>query len=229
MPKFLASTPTTPVRAFHAHMNSSTLARIAAVAETTDMSVPRQPLPTTPLPATAEKSSGQVFEELTKSHWNRLYRLIIKNIGHRDDAEDLTQQAFTEAIRSYHHFRGDSELSTWLYGIAMNLVRNHLSRASHRRFGFFDEDELNEMPSEQANPEESAVQAQHLRALGAALDDLPEHMREIVSLMAMDDLSYEDAAALLDLPVGTVRSRLSRARSTLKARLSERGIVLEFF
>lgn len=185
-----------------------------------------------PLPARCaeevDEDSVRLFTELAESHWHGLHRLIVKTIGYCDDAEDLTQQAFAEALRSYPHFRGDSEVSTWLYGIGMNLVRNYLSRSSHRRFQFANEEELNDVPGELANPEECAAQAQILRAVIGAMEELPDHKRELVLLMAMDELSYDDAAKLLNVPVGTVRSRLSRARSTLKSTLCNRGVVIDF-
>lgn len=169
-----------------------------------------------------------LFRDLVKEHWTRLHRFIIKNIGNQSDAEDLTQQAFTEAVRSLESFRGQSELSTWLYGIAMNLVRNYLARAPHRRFDFTDDSELEHSASEQPNPEEQAEHTQRLGALAAALEDLPPRMREVLLMVAVDELSYEDAAVLLTVPVGTVRSRLSRARAALRAKLERQGIELDF-
>ena len=75
-----------------------------------------------------------VFRELVTQHKERLYRVVLKHIGHSTEAEDLAQQAFVEAARTFETFRGESQLSTWLYGIAMNLVRNHLSRAPQRLY-----------------------------------------------------------------------------------------------
>lgn len=169
-----------------------------------------------------------LFRDLVRTHWTRLHRFIIKNIGHRDDAEDLTQQAFAEAVRSYEQFRGQSELSTWLYGIAMNLVRNHLSRAPRRRFDFVGEEALETMVCDEPEPAAALGQAQQLQALQLALQELPEHMREVLLLVAVDELSYEDAATLLTVPVGTVRSRISRARSELRARMRRNGVELDF-
>ncbi len=177
----------------------------------------------------AERSERDaVFRTLVQAHGTRLHRFIIKNIGNSTDAEDLTQQAFVEAVRSYETFKGQSELSTWLYGIAMNLVRNHLSRAPHRRYEFTDESELAEMAGETLSPAQAAEQAQHLRYLQEAMSELPDSMRDILLMVAVDELSYEDAAALLTVPVGTVRSRLSRARSALRAKLLARGIAFDF-
>lgn len=178
--------------------------------------------------ATPEPDRESLFRDLVQAHWNRLYRFIIKNIGHPDDAQDLTQQAFMEAARSYETFRGQSELSTWLYGIAMNLVRNHLSRAPHRRFNFTDDEALADMDSGELDPSQVLEQSQQMHHLLAAMQELPDSMRDILMLVAVEELSYEDAAVLLTVPIGTVRSRLSRARATLKTKLMARGVQLDF-
>jgi len=169
-----------------------------------------------------------LFQSLVHAHGARLQRFIVKNIGNASDAQDLAQQAFLEAVRSYTSFKGESELSTWLYGIAMNLVRNHLSRAPQRRYEFTDEAALADMAGDTLAPDEAVEQAQRMRHLQLALEDLPESMRSILLLVAVEEMSYEAAAALLTVPVGTVRSRLSRARAALRARLKARGIELEF-
>jgi len=185
-------------------------------------------VPSTRLSDAERSERDALFRTLVQAHGTRLHRFIIKNIGNSTDAEDLTQQAFVEAVRSYETFKGQSELSTWLYGIAMNLVRNHLSRAPHRRYEFTDESELAEMAGDTLSPAQAAEQAQHLRYLQEAMSELPDSMRDILLMVAVDELSYEDAAALLTVPVGTVRSRLSRARSALRAKLLARGIAFDF-
>lgn len=169
-----------------------------------------------------------LFRNLVQSHGIRLHRFIVKNIGNRDDASDMTQQAFLEAVRSFENYRGQSELSTWLYGIAMNLVRNYLARAPHRRYEFTDDAELEQIHSDGLSPEDAIDQAQHLRHLHDAMAELPESMRAVLLLVAVDEMSYEEAAALLTVPVGTVRSRVSRARAALKLKLQARGVVLDF-
>lgn len=184
-----------------------------------------------PMPPMDEQSMAQrdeLFQALVQAHGTRLYRFIIKNIGNPGDAQDLAQQAFLEAVRSYSSFKGQSELSTWLYGIAMNLVRNHLSRAPHRRYEFADESVLEEMACEALTPDEEVEQSERMRHLQLALEDLPESMRSILLMVAVDELSYEAAAALLTVPVGTVRSRLSRARAALRVKLQARGVELDF-
>lgn len=184
-----------------------------------------------PLPPMDEQSMAQrdeLFHSLVQAHGTRLYRFIIKNIGNPSDAEDLAQQAFMEAVRSYRAFKGESALSTWLYGIAMNLVRNHLSRAPHRRYEFTDDSAIAELACDALSPVQALEQSQHMQHLQLAMEELPESMRAILLMVAVDELSYEAAAALLAVPVGTVRSRLSRARTALRAKLQSRGVELDF-
>ncbi len=161
-----------------------------------------------------------MFRQLVHSHQKRLYRFVVKNIGHGADAEDLTQQAFVEAFKAYASFRGASELSTWLYGIAMNLVRNYLSRAPHRRFTFEDDDALADTCADGPDPSEQLAQTQMIKALQKEVNSLPVEMRDVLLMVALDEMSYEDAAVMLSVPVGTVRSRISRARSTLRRRMT---------
>lgn len=167
----------------------------------------------------------QLFRDLVHEHSTRLYRFILKHIGHATEAEELTQQAFVEAVRSYRSFRGESLLSTWLYGIALNLVRNHLSRAPERRYDFVGDAPLAWTESAELSPEEQAQQKQTMTALYEALDELPPHIRDLLLLVSVDDVSYEEAAAMLMVPIGTVRSRISRARTALKKKLGERGVI----
>lgn len=186
------------------------------------------PQPSTPSPAaaplglaaTGSPDNETIFRKLVQDHRQRLYRFVVKHIGWGTDAEDITQQAFVEAAHSYATFKGESELSTWLYGIAMNLVRNYLSRAPHRRYVFEDDEVLAETASHRPDPSQQLQQTQAVRALQAALDDLPREMRDVLLLVAYEELSYEDAALMMSIPVGTVRSRVSRARAMLRKRLA---------
>lgn len=170
----------------------------------------------------------EAFRDLLSRHRDRLYRFVLRHIGHATDAEDLAQQAFCEAAHHYVEFRGESQLSTWLYGIAMNLVRNHLSRAPHRRHQFDDDCSLDGLPCEHANPEQRLALVQLVRLMERELADLMPEMREVLLLVALDDLSYEDAALRLGVPIGTVRSRVSRARSQLRRRMALAGAALPF-
>lgn len=170
----------------------------------------------------------RLFRELIDQHQRRLYRFVIKYIDHPDDAADITQQAFVEAARTIASFRGDSKLSTWLYGIAMNMVRNYLSRAPHRVHKFETEEVLTGIASAELDPSECLIQKELLCLAEKAFSDLPEEMSEVLGLVAIDEISYQDAADILSIPLGTVRSRVSRARAVLRANFEQIGIKLQF-
>ncbi|MDK2124077.1 RNA polymerase sigma factor [Parachitinimonas caeni] len=170
----------------------------------------------------------RLFRQLVSDHQTRLYRWVLKHIGQADDAADIAQQAFVEASKAIATFRGESELSTWLYGIAMNLVRNYLTRAPHRVHQFESEETLEEMPGDETDPGEQVANAQMMRHLYRELEALPDEMREVLLLVAVEEITYEDAAVMLSIPVGTVRSRVFRARAALRERFRKAGVELDF-
>jgi len=174
-----------------------------------------------------ECGDNELLRELVIKHADRLQRFIMKHIGNATEAEELAQQAFVEAAASFKAFRGDSQLSSWLYGIALNLVRNHLSRAPERRHEFVSDAALDVQSSPDPSPEELVAQNQTITLLHESINELPENMREILLLVGFEEISYEDAATLLTVPIGTVRSRLSRARTALKEKLRQKGLSLE--
>lgn len=180
-----------------------------------------------PALACANAAREQVFRDLVASHRDRLYRFVLRHIGHSADAEDLAQTAFVEAARAYDRFRGESQLSTWLYGIALNLVRNHLSRSPQRLYQF-DEDAYDDLPGALPGPEHQREVTELVGLLDDGLTELSDEMREVLLLVALDDCSYEDAAQQLALPIGTVRSRVSRARSHLRRRFECAGVSAVF-
>lgn len=171
--------------------------------------------------ALGSTASETLFKELVKTHHKRLHRFILSKIGNGSDSEDLTQQAFLEAAIAYERFRGESELSTWLYGIAMNLVRNYLSRSPHRRHDFVSDEGLASLDDGQPGPAGQFEQSELIKALDREINELPAEMREVLMMVGLEEMSYEEAAVLLSIPIGTVRSRLSRARSQLRACLSD--------
>ena len=175
-----------------------------------------------------ELDQEALFRELIAQHQRRLYRFVIKYIDHPDDAADITQQAFVEAARTIATFRGDSKLSTWLFGIAMNMVRNYLSRAPHRVHKFETDDSLIGIASAELDPSDSLSQRELLVMAEKAFSDLPIEMSEVLGLVAVDEISYQDAAEILCIPLGTVRSRVSRARAVLRAQFEQAGVKLQF-
>lgn len=164
------------------------------------------------------------FCNMVNVHRNRLYRFVLRHIGNADDAADLTQQAFVEAFRSLENFRGESALSTWLYGIALNLVRSHIMRAPQRLHHFESEEILMEMPSHSVDPNLQTSLTETISAVQCHLDALPLEMRTVLEMVTLDEMSYEEVAETLHIPVGTVRSRVSRARTQLKSALENAGV-----
>lgn len=161
------------------------------------------------------------FERVVRTHYERVFRLCLRMTGSPADAEDLTQDTFLRIHRKAAHFRGDSDLSTWIYRIAYNQCLDHLRRRRRRPADSLDgyEESGRSLPDPASGPEEHAfarVEAQRVRA---ALASLPEEYRAVVILREIEDLSYEQIAAVLRCPVGTVRSRLARGRRLLIERL----------
>ena len=155
----------------------------------------------------------------------RLYSFVRKNALQDDDAQDVVQQVYLEALIGLHAFRGDASVSTWMHGIAKNLVRHHHTRGSFKRQEALSEEILrNHSRQMLACPLEQLEQSRQMQWLEQALQNLAPASRQLLILIALEDLSYEDAARRLSIPVGTVRSRLSRARSTLRAQMAAEQI-----
>jgi len=144
-----------------------------------------------------ERDQEVLFRDLIDQHQRRLYRFVIKYIDHPDDAADITQQAFVEAARTIARFRGDSKLSTWLFGIAMNMVRNYLSRAPHRVYKFETDEILLSLAGNALDPSEFLEQKQILDLVEVAFSELPEEMSEVLGLVAIDEISYQEAGVTL--------------------------------
>lgn len=211
-----------------AQPGSTTSSAPPSVELDTEGGCPLAPSAGTPPPPMNNAQRDQIFRQLVDAHQKRLYRFILKNVGNATDAEDLAQQAFAEAVRSFVSFRGESELSTWLYGIAMNLVRNFLSRSPHRLYQFESDESLADTTPDNKSPVDQVEADQILVRLQHELDGLPPEMRDVLMLVAVEDLSYEEAATMLSIPIGTVRSRVARARAALRIRLAKIGITFDF-
>ncbi len=165
--------------------------------------------------------------DLVREQRDRLRRFVARHVGSRSVAEDITQDALAEMALSYDRFRGESKASTWLYGIALNLIRNHLSRSPERRYSFVDIDMLAAEPCAEPDPPARAEWRQMVGIVDRAMEEIPEDLRTLLQLVAVDELSYEEAAKQLAVPIGTVRSRMSRARMHLRMRLQAHGVCLD--
>jgi len=159
----------------------------------------------------------RIISELFRTHHARLCGFLARRLSNPDDASDLAQGAFVEAFRCLPRFAGRSHLSTWLYGIALNLLRSHLARTHARGCSSLDEAEETDLidtaPSLHAAFETRAELHRVLDAIASA----PPEQRETLLLVAIEGQTYEDAALRLDVAVGTVRSRVSRLRATLRS------------
>jgi RNA polymerase sigma-70 factor, ECF subfamily len=162
------------------------------------------------------------FNGLVMRHANRLYRFILKNVGHTAVAEDLIQETFVEAYRQLSTFRGDAEFATWLFGIALNKIRNYINRSPDVRQHHSHMRVLSLDFAREDNPTQLLEKKQTLLALQRAIETLPTDLRESLILVAVEELPYERAAQLLEIPVGTLKSRVHRARELLRQSMQRR-------
>ncbi|WP_334119830.1 RNA polymerase sigma factor [Limnobacter sp.] len=160
----------------------------------------------------------QTLETLLKTQQSRLTHFVRKHLRREDYVDDLIQQTHMAAFRNWARFRGESKPETWLFGIALNLVRNFRYRDTSYRFQGDDfEEQVSMIPADSfCEPEESLMRQERMESLKQAIDHLPAKMQNVVQLVLLDGFTYQDAALELDLPIGTVRSRLSRARDMLR-------------
>ena len=160
------------------------------------------------------------FGTLVLRYQDRLYNTLVRVLGSFEDARDVTQDAFVQAFVKLESFRGASKFYTWLYRIAMNLA---LSRRRRRKAMVSIDQAKHDVGAEPEDsgpsPEERMIDAQRVQIVQAALSQLGEQQRQILVLREMEDCSYETIAEILELPIGTVRSRLFRARLQLKDKL----------
>ncbi|MFP4234073.1 MAG: RNA polymerase sigma factor [Nitriliruptoraceae bacterium] len=158
------------------------------------------------------------FHELIDRYHRRVFGVCLRALGSASDAEDATQETFLKLARNAASFRGDAKLSTWLYRVARNVCTDHIRRdARHPSTPVADPAAVTAAPQE-ADRTASTEEAMTVRAALAQLDPSSRHA---LVLVAVEGLSYEDAGAALDLPVGTVKSRVSRARARLAGLLTE--------
>jgi len=175
----------------------------------------------------ANGGDSSAFDALVIRHQDRVFGTVLRIVGNREDALDLSQEIFLTVFQRLDRFLGKAKFSTWLYRIAVNRCRDELRRrgfVKHTRPASLDAtrpdgDPLREPASAAPAPEERAEAKETSAVVHAALAELPEEAREIVVLRDLEGLSYEETADVLEVPVGTVRSRLSRARVLLRDRL----------
>ncbi len=158
------------------------------------------------------------FEELVRTYQHRLFGVALRMLGSAAEAEDIAQEAFLRAHRALHEFRGDAKLSTWLYAITSRLCLTRLG-SGERALIRQGEDSVMRLAHDADGPDTVLEQTELEAALHRAIAELPDDRRIVVVLRDVEGLSYEEIAEALDLPTGTVRSRLFRARLDLKEKL----------
>lgn len=170
----------------------------------------------------------EAFGILVRRYQDRLYPTLLRLSGCAEDAHDLLQDAFLRAYQKLGHFHGDSSFFTWVYRIAVNLaLSDRRRRKGPRRLGDVSKGEAFDPPdlSDASDPSLPLERAERDDQIQRALNALAADHRAVVVLKDLDGLRYEEIASILGVPVGTVRSRLHRARSELRERL--RGIIEE--
>lgn len=180
--------------------------------------------PDRPLVAEAAAGSREAFDELVRRHQARIFNLARALVGNDGDAEDLAQEAFIRAWRAIGRFRGASAFRTWLYRVAINVIRSHLARRSQQRliWGWWPRKGSDAEPREAVLAGSVDVETGLLRreAIDRALSALPPDMRVAVTLRDIEGLEYREIAETLGVPIGTVMSRIARGRARLRPLLA---------
>ncbi len=174
----------------------------------------------------AQRGDKHAFELLVVKYQRRLGRLISRFVRNAAEAEDVTQEAFIKAYRALPGFRGDSAFYTWLYRIGINTAKNHLVAQGRRAPTStpLDAEEAESFEEasllhEVSTPENELMSKQVVDVVNASLQQLPEDLRMALTLREIEGLSYEEIAAVMSCPIGTVRSRIFRAREVVASNL----------
>lgn len=171
----------------------------------------------------AIRGDAYAFEQLMRKHEGRMYSVALRMFGNREDAQDCVQDAMLHIYRALDRFKGQSSFSTWVYRITMNTCLDELRRRKARASTSLDALLENGWAptNEKDNPEQSAIEAERRRALSKAIQSLPEDMRSVIILREMQGLSYEEISDVLSVNMGTIKSRISRAREKLRQLITE--------
>ncbi|MBM3852969.1 MAG: sigma-70 family RNA polymerase sigma factor [Verrucomicrobia bacterium] len=172
------------------------------------------------------------FDEMVARYWDRIYSMVHQLLRNQQDAEEVTQDAFIRAHRGLANFRGESAFSTWLYQIATNLARNRYWYWWRRKrdqsvsidapVGYDNDLTLADvLPAEVESPDDITVNQEFVHRIARGMEKLSAKHREILVLRNVKNQSYEEIAAILGISVGTVKSRIARARESLRSKLGE--------
>ena len=172
-----------------------------------------------------QRGDKNAFNLLVRKYQHKVVNLVARYVNNPGDVPDVAQEAFIKAYRALPTFRGESAFYTWLYRIAVNTAKNYLTSQGRRPpSSDVEADEAEyygggEALQEVATPENLALTDEIKRTVFAAIEALPEDLRTAITLREMEGLSYEEIAELMNCPVGTVRSRIFRAREAIDKKL----------
>ena len=178
------------------------------------------------LVARAQSGDKRAFELLVEKYQRKLARLLSRFIRDPAEVEDVTQEAFIKAYRALPAFRGDSAFYTWLYRIGINTAKNYLMAMGRRAptsteveaedaEGFEEGEQLRDINT----PESVLLSKEIAETVNATIEGLPEELRRAIQMREIEGMSYEDIAQAMDCPIGTVRSRIFRAREAIAQQL----------
>jgi RNA polymerase sigma-70 factor (ECF subfamily) len=174
----------------------------------------------------AQAGDKRAFELLVAKYQRKLGRLLSRLVRDPSEVEDVTQEAFIKAYRALPGFRGDSAFYTWLYRIGINTAKNYLvalGRRAPTSTGFDNEEAENfedaEALRDSSTPEDELIGKEIASTVNKAMDALPEDLRTAITLREIEGLSYEEIAGVMNCPIGTVRSRIFRAREAIALEL----------
>jgi RNA polymerase sigma-70 factor (ECF subfamily) len=175
-----------------------------------------------------QRGDKSAFDLLVRKYQHKVVKLVLRYVRNPAEAEDVTQEAFIKAYRALPQFRGDSAFYTWMYRIAINTAKNSLASRDRSPIAYdLDLNDPEESHSVQAKlqdpdtPEGMALTEEIRGIVNSAIEGLPEELKTAIVLRELDGLSYEEIAAAMECPVGTVRSRIFRAREAIDKRLRE--------
>jgi RNA polymerase sigma-70 factor (ECF subfamily) len=179
-----------------------------------------------------KNGDAAAFDEMVSRYWDRIFSMVNQLLRNPQDAEEVTQDAFIRAHKGLSNFRGDSAFSTWLYQIATNLARNRYWYWWRRKrdksisldapLGNDSTTTLAEiLPAEVDTPDDITVNREFVARISGGMERLGAKHREILILRNVKNLSYEEISKILGISVGTVKSRIARARESLRSKLGE--------
>lgn len=172
-----------------------------------------------------QRGDKTAFDLLVRKYQHRIGAVIGRFVPDYAESQDVAQESFIRAYRAIGNFRGDSQFYTWLYRIAVNTAKNHLVAMKRRPpSSDIEADDAEHYAGalqmqDGATPEHELLREEIANAVSATVAELPEELRQAITLREMDGLSYEEIAETMDCPIGTVRSRIFRAREAIDARL----------